>query len=175
MNPNAVEQRRAAFPMRLAAGLVDLMMVLLAGIALFTAAGLVDAEPRPGLPVVLLGLTTALVLVPGDGGRRGQTVGRVLLGTQVVQFNGRRLGWARALLRWAARFAPVAVALLVAPLGFLALLYLAADHLWPLLDGDGRALHDIAAGSRVVRVAHDPDEPWGGGLIARLVGRATSA
>jgi uncharacterized RDD family membrane protein YckC len=66
----------------------------------------------------------------------GQTVGKAMMGLRIVRMDGRRLGFARTLLR--------TLAYLVS------LVPLFAGFLWILVDEDRRGWHDHIAGSRVV-------------------------
>ena len=76
-----------------------------------------------------------IVLMHGTSGR---TLGKMLVGVRVVRASGEPLGYARALGRYLAWF----LSALPLLLGFL----LAAVR------SDRRALHDLVAGTRVVRV-----------------------
>jgi uncharacterized RDD family membrane protein YckC len=74
------------------------------------------------------------VLLHGSGGR---TVGKALAGVRVVEASGEPLGYGRALARHIAWF----LSLLTLGMGFL----VAAAR------ADRRALHDLVAGTRVIR------------------------
>ena len=130
---------------RLAAALYDLfpllaLWMLVAALALLLAHGRIDiAHPsdlyRHGLQAALLGVTAAYFVMSWHGG--GQTIGMRAWGIRVDAAQGRP-GWRRALLR----FGVALVSLLALGLGFL----------WCLVDRERRAWHDLAAGTRVVRV-----------------------
>jgi uncharacterized RDD family membrane protein YckC len=84
----------------------------------------------------------------------GQTLGKKVLGIRVVRTDGNHMSLSRAAWREVAlKFvllglvgsAPL-VGLLISELLFW------ADGLWPLWDRENRALHDMLAGTRVVRV-----------------------
>ena len=90
----------------------------------------------------------------------GQTPGKWLLGLRVVDGSGGFIGWRRALIRYTV-FAPMWPVLLVAPLlGEHAIVivlvligWIPACISWILIAwGNGRALHDVAARSRVIRI-----------------------
>jgi uncharacterized RDD family membrane protein YckC len=69
-------------------------------------------------------------------GRFGATVGKMAIGAQIVMWDGSRLGYARAALRWmAARVSD---------------LFFFAGYLLIPLRADKRALHDLLAGTRVI-------------------------
>jgi uncharacterized RDD family membrane protein YckC len=74
------------------------------------------------------------VLMHGTGGR---TLGKMLFGARVVTLTGAPVGYPRALGRYLAAFA--------------ALLPLAAGFLAAAARSDKRGLHDLLAGTRVVR------------------------
>jgi uncharacterized RDD family membrane protein YckC len=121
---------------------VDLVVVtVLERIGWAMAAGL--AAIGPGLPLVAqaFGLTWLLVVpaayfVLGHG-TGGRTVGKWLLGARVVDEQGAPIGYVRALGRY--------VSMLIAVLPFGLGLVLAA------LRSDRRGVHDLLAGTRVVR------------------------
>ncbi|MFQ5847576.1 MAG: RDD family protein [Candidatus Methylomirabilales bacterium] len=83
-------------------------------------------------------------------GQGGQTPGKMLLGLQVVRWDGGEIGYGRAFLRWVGYF----VALL--PLGFGVIL--------ALFHPRRRGLHDLLAGTCVVRV-NGPGREAGGEAI----------
>ena len=76
--------------------------------------------------------------------RRGQTLGKRALAIRVERADGRPLDLRTLLVRQT---------LVQYVSGFLALPILIANYLWPLLTRDNRALHDLAAGTLVVRCA----------------------
>jgi uncharacterized RDD family membrane protein YckC len=77
----------------------------------------------------------------GHGGASGQTWGKKIAHIRVVRDGGERLGYTRALIRWA-----VAIGLTI-----LFIIPNLIDVLWPLWDAKRQALRDKAAGSIVVR------------------------
>ncbi|HWK26169.1 MAG TPA: RDD family protein [Solirubrobacter sp.] len=114
--------RLAGWWRRVAASIID-------GLVIWgSAAYAVVHEPRLLLAWAPLALLYAL---------RAHTLGRLLAGTRVVRPGG-RLTAARAAFRELAKWV-------------LWPLTLGLDVLWPLWDEQRRALHDFAAGTRVVR------------------------
>jgi uncharacterized RDD family membrane protein YckC len=72
----------------------------------------------------------------GMNGRFGATLGKMAIGARIVMWDGSRLGYARASLRWlAARVSD---------------LFFFAGYLLIALRADKRALHDLLAGTRVI-------------------------
>jgi len=151
-----VRVRAAGFPRRMAAALVDLLLVALAstGVALvaalllgvqlptgkelgpdFVMAGLLDRNPMvAGALGLLLGMSALYQIYLG--GILGQTVGKRLLGLRVISSQGRTPGPLVACLR----FTTMALSLALAGLGFF----------WCLFDRERRALHDHLSGTYVI-------------------------
>jgi uncharacterized RDD family membrane protein YckC len=128
---------------RAAALVVDLVLVaILQAIGAALAAALSTLLPRSYLAARAFSISWQLVVpvayfVLGHG-TAGQTPGKRLLGARVVDGDGAPIGYARALGRC------VATALAALPFGIgLALAGLRSDR---------RGLHDLLAGTRVVRV-----------------------
>ena len=148
--------RAAVFPRRLAAALVDLLLVTLvamaaaAGAALalgvelptakefgpdFVLAGLLDRNPMvAGALGLLLGMSALYQVYLG--GILGQTLGKRLLHLRVISAQGRAPGPALACVR----FVAMTLSLGLAGLGFL----------WCLFDRERRALHDHLSGTYVI-------------------------
>ncbi len=110
---------------------------------LWALGGLVGA-PLAGhdLPARAFAYTNLLV-VPGvyfvlAHGTGGRTLGKLVFGVRVVGAGGEAIGYPRALARYAG--------------SWVSLLLLGAGYLMVALRGDKRALHDLVAGTRVVRV-----------------------
>jgi uncharacterized RDD family membrane protein YckC len=136
----------ASWGRRLAAWLID-GVVVAAGTwlpALFV--GLAGLESNASWSVIA---RSSVFVVPFayytacHGAGRGQTLGKRLLGI-AVRRNGSigRLGYPRAAGRFLVTF------LFWLPAGLLALI----DGLWPLGQRENRALHDLVAGSIVIRL-----------------------
>ncbi|HEX5854481.1 MAG TPA: RDD family protein [Thermoanaerobaculia bacterium] len=148
--------RNAASPFaRLLAALVDAVILAAINLVLFAPVFLIDyfraelqtrdASPDwafrgvTALSVLLAALANALYVV-GGWAWRGRTPGKSLLGLTVVkrgEIGGRGIGWRAALIR--------AVVLVLAglPVGL--------GWVWALFEKEKRALHDLAAGTWVVR------------------------
>ena len=113
------------------AGLVAIIVALILGFAAFAIASLLY-EP------VYMAVTD------------GQTLGKQITGCRVVRTSGEKMsfGWAtlrEVVIKWLG-FNVIGNALTA---GFP--IAMALDNLWPLWDEENRALHDFAAGTRVVR------------------------
>lgn len=99
-----------------------------------------DAQAGPLVAVSVALVVASLAYFAFLEGGSGATLGKRLFGLRVVdRETGRPIGYSRALIRTFARI------LSAAPfdLGFL----------WPLIDAQGRAWHDILSGSLVVATA----------------------
>ncbi len=131
---------------RLAALVYDLfplvaLWMLVSALFLLAAHGNVDVAHPPG--TYRLGLQTALLTMSAtyfvvSWARGGQTIGMRPWRIRVVAVDGTALPYARAVLR----FLVALVSLGACGLGFA----------WCLIDPQGRAWHDLAARSRVVRL-----------------------
>jgi uncharacterized RDD family membrane protein YckC len=86
--------------------------------------------------------------------RNGQTVGDMAVGARVRMAGGGPIPLPRSFLRWAVQFVLASPALLasLAPAAVFGLIVpFLIDILWPLWDRSNRTLHDIVAGTVVVR------------------------
>ncbi|MGE5346631.1 MAG: FHA domain-containing protein [Acidithiobacillales bacterium] len=155
MVPSPDLSKSGGVPRRFAALLVDGVIVSAMDVLLFTPAFLIlyfrpSLQPSSAAADPLLGgiglLCFALAFVAnvlytaGLWALRGRTPGKALLGLEVVRQGGRSgggIGWNAALLRF------LVMALGALPLGF--------GWWMAAFRKDGRALHDIAAGTWVVR------------------------
>jgi uncharacterized RDD family membrane protein YckC len=148
--------RAAGFPRRMAAALVDFLLVTLisatvavgAAMALgihlptakefgpdFVLAGLLDRNPMvAGAFGLLLGMSALYQVYLG--GILGQTVGKHLFGLRVISSHGQAPGPIVACLR----FTTMALSLALVGLGFL----------WCIFDRERRALHDHLSGTYVI-------------------------
>jgi uncharacterized RDD family membrane protein YckC len=142
-NTAAVAARRAGGMARVAAMLIDLVLIGAIDVAIvyltLAIAGLTmsDAALLPRIP-----LAAFLLLLNGGYlvafiAASGQTIGKMLVGIRVMADDGQRVDLAAALLRSGG----CALSLLTAGLGYLPAFFAA----------DGRALQDRIAGTRVVR------------------------
>jgi len=137
----------APFSLRCGALLVD--YTLLIGIIAFATlvARLFGGGTRSaGATALALGYLTAIlvallnfIVLPAVG---GQTLGKWATGLRIERKNGKRLSLARVLVRH----------LLGYPLSFLTL---GIGFLLAVLNANGRALHDLIAGTVVIRVDGD--------------------
>ena len=100
-----------------------------------------------GVPLFLGALAVLLLYEPifmrRSGDRNGQTPGKRLMGIRVVRDDGVPVTFATGLLR-DFLFKTVLG-------GFTAGLFTLVDCLWPLWERESRALHDLVAGTHVVR------------------------
>ena len=143
--PAAASAAHAALPvrLRLTAGILDMFLLLGINAAIVYLTSRLAGFPLTGVDqLALLPLFTFLLLL--NGGYvvaltvlGGQTVGKMAVGLRVEATNGSPVTLGRALGRTAA----YAVSVLPGGLGFV----------WLLL-GRGRALHDVLADTRVVKV-----------------------
>jgi uncharacterized RDD family membrane protein YckC len=137
----------AGWGLRAVAGLIDGALVVLVQASLAATAAVVvglTAAEEPAvaaLTAAFTGLFAALYTTVLHA-RCGQTVGKLLVGLVVVGEDGRPLGMGAAFLRH------VGYALSALPFGF--------GFLMAALRHDRRALHDLLAASRVVRLAPQP-------------------
>ena len=142
------EQQLASWGRRLAALLVDVVVLGLAITTALFAAGMPADELRDRvengetLLVVVLFLIPEAIYYTWMVGSRSQTVGKMVLGIKVVDAESRApIGYLRAFRRW----------LSTAALRALFWIPTIVDHLWPLRDRRNQALHDKVARSVVVR------------------------
>lgn len=156
--PVAGGLRLASWWMRVLASLVDLGLILALAaliVGLFSLvflSGTIEgvASLLVGLLVAFVAVLFAVLVYPATAMSvlGGQTVGKRLCRIRVVRTNGRPMdiGWSmlrEALLKWI-----LFVFLLSPPTGGIAWM---VDVLWPLWDEERRALHDMLAGTRVVK------------------------
>jgi uncharacterized RDD family membrane protein YckC len=136
----------ASWGRRLTAWLIDVVAVATGAWLPAALVGLADLQGSAGWElaarsfpfVVPFGYYAAC-----HGSSRGQTLGKRVLGIAVRRAGSLgRLGYPRAAARFLVTFA------FWLPAGLLALV----DGLWPLGQRENRALHDLVAGSVVVRV-----------------------
>ncbi|MFL6229526.1 MAG: RDD family protein [Pyrinomonadaceae bacterium] len=132
---------RAPFSLRCGALLIDYTVVaaivacatLLA--RLFSGRSTADTALSAGLIVAAIVAVLDLVVLPAFSGR---TVGKWATGLRVERRDGERLGFGRALLRHTVGY-------------FASLATLGLGFLLAALSREGRALHDLIAGTVVVR------------------------
>jgi uncharacterized RDD family membrane protein YckC len=142
------EQQLASWGRRLAALLVDVIVLVVAISVALVAAGMPADELRERvengetLLVIVLFLIPEAIYYTWMVGSRSQTVGKMALGIKVVDADSRApIGYLRAFRRWLSTAAMRALFWIPA----------IVDHLWPLRDRRNQALHDKFARSVVVR------------------------
>jgi uncharacterized RDD family membrane protein YckC len=124
----------AGWWLRAGATIIDLLVLGVVGAILQAAAGKVPGE----IVGVVIDAAYVIILV----GSRGQTLGNMAVGTQVVAADGSgQVGYGRAALRWL-----IDTLLEVTVIGGI------LDILWPLWDSQNQTIHDKAAGTVVIRV-----------------------
>ena len=142
------EQQLASWGRRLAALLVDVIVLVVAISVALLAAGMPADELRDRvengetLLVIVLFLIPEAIYYTWMVGSRSQTVGKMALGIKIVDAESRApIGYLRAFRRWLSTAAMRALFWIPA----------IVDHLWPLRDPKNQALHDKFARSVVVR------------------------
>jgi uncharacterized RDD family membrane protein YckC len=100
----------------------------------------------------------SLVLLIRVGTHNGQTVGKQGNAIRVVRNDGRPVDARTWLIREGIGKAaiPGLLSAAIPALAFVLLLYLLIDYLWPLFESENRALHDLLAGTHVVRAPSTP-------------------
>jgi uncharacterized RDD family membrane protein YckC len=138
-----VERFRAPFSLRCGALLID--YILIAGIVAFStlvARTLGGGARMAGGSAEMIGLSVALIVTLLNfvvlTGLRGQTLGKWATGLRIQQRDGRPVGWLHSLLRHVVGYP---LSLLTLGLGFLV----------GAFNSQGRTLHDLIAGTVVVR------------------------
>ena len=142
------EQQLASWGRRLAALLVDVIVLVVAISVALVAAGMPADELRDRvengetLLIIVLFLIPEAIYYTWMVGSRSQTVGKMAVGIKIVDAESRApIGYLRAFRRW----------LSTAALRALFTIPTIIDHLWPLRDRKNQALHDKVARSVVVR------------------------
>ena len=158
--------RPASFGARLLAAFVDALIIGAPSLALFgllgaLGVGAFGGDDGSGAGVVAFVLTTLLTLLvlvvvgflyaplvmARQGAHNGQTFGKQLAGIRVVRADGRPMTFGSSAVREVG-LKGVAGAILTST-GILFLVVI-LNYLWPLWDDENRALHDMAAATRVV-------------------------
>jgi uncharacterized RDD family membrane protein YckC len=150
----------AGWGRRLAARVLDVLALTVILLLLAAPGGVVfGLDPSAALGIVLLVVSIlvdlvvwalyAPFLVRRHGRRNGQTLGKQWLGIRVIRTNGAPVDWGMGLLREL-----VIKGLLFNFIGFyfFATIPWLLNYLWPLWDDQNRALHDMMASTRVVKV-----------------------
>jgi len=152
----------AGWGRRAVAGLIDLAVIVLGALAVLAVFGAVFsigffASEVAGIVGLIVGLLlgvvamviVALVYAPlMMVATNGKTLGKMATGIRVVRVNGERMTLSTAALRDAVLkiLVPGVINSFVAGLPVASLV----DLLWPLWDGENRALHDFPVDTRVV-------------------------
>jgi uncharacterized RDD family membrane protein YckC len=106
----------------------------------------------------LMWLGYSLVLLIRAGVHNGQTIGKQGSAIRVVRNDGRAVDGKTWLVREGIGKAAIPGLLsAVSPvIALIAAVYLLVDYLWPLFESENRALHDLLAGTHVVRAPSKP-------------------
>ncbi len=133
-------------PLRCALTILAMILAFLVAIAGGRVAGQVtrDVMVLAGGAALAAGLLTSVAYRVLCWGQGGQTPGMMLLGLRVVGQDEKEIGYSRAFLRWAA----YVLGLLPLGLGVLVILF----------QPRRRGLHDILAGTCVIRIGSEADQ-----------------
>ncbi len=136
----SAEELKAPFVLRCLAAFVDYLVIVFIPVAWLLLARWVTGELPNGLgggvfAIILVVLVVNFLLLPLV---RGKTLGKMLFGLSIVRRDGRRLGLVQAILRHLVGY-PISI--LTLGLGF----FMAG------FDRQGRGLHDVVAGTVVIR------------------------
>jgi uncharacterized RDD family membrane protein YckC len=101
----------------------------------------------------IMWLGYSLVLLIRVGARNGQTFGKQGSAIRVVRNDGRPVAAKTWLVREGIGKAaiPGLLSAVLPAVSVIFVLYLLVDYLWPLFESENRALHDLLAGTHVVR------------------------
>jgi uncharacterized RDD family membrane protein YckC len=153
----------ASWGSRVGAQVIDWLVLLIPAVVLFfvVVAGAIGVSGDDdtstwaaiGAIILYVVLISALILLYApllmmrQGERNGQTLGKQMLGIRVVRNSGQPMGfWWAALREVGVKGLAVGIASAIIPV-----LPWLLDVLWPLWDGENRALHDMAVQTHVVR------------------------
>jgi uncharacterized RDD family membrane protein YckC len=160
----------ASWGSRAGAAVLDILLVLGLWLALIAPGVVITAATDAdavGVTLLIVGALASLVIgvlyapffMQRSGPHNGQSLGKQWLGIRVVRVSGEPFGWGWALLREvvlkgialgvASSIAGGLTFFLLGVGGFAPYL---ADYLWPLWDDQNRAVHDMIAETRVIRV-----------------------
>ncbi|MBI5623855.1 MAG: RDD family protein [Elusimicrobia bacterium] len=151
------KEARAGFWIRLAAHVVDSILLAVANL-------LLDAAGVKGLDGMLLSLIVGATYYVGLTANGGQTAGKKLVGIRVIMVDGSPVTWGRSFLRW------IGYLLSGLPLGL--------GYVWAGVTKPKRAWHDLIAGTKVVYtdpaaavqgVAYAPEDDKAGGIAICLM------
>lgn len=104
-------------------------------------------------------LVYSLILLIRTGARNGQTYGKQGSAIRVLRNDGRPVDFRTWLIREGIGKAaiPGLLSLMSPIVALVVVLYLLVDYLWPLFESENRALHDLLAGTHVVRAPGTAD------------------
>lgn len=152
----------ASWGSRVAAALIDALIVGLFAVVLLAALGIglvgasddetgvvawIVAAVLTVLAFAIVWLLYAPLLMIRSGARNGQTVGKQLLGIRVARDSGEAYGfWPAVLREVVVKNLAVGIASAVIPV-----LPWLLDVMWPLWDDENRTLHDMAVSTHVYR------------------------
>lgn len=144
---------RAQIGPRALASVIDVAMVAAAAGVVWLLASILGSAFESLRAVAFITLTPLLILLAFYNEivlvhLNGQSIGRALAGVKVVDRDGFLVGLNAAAIRALARVVSFAA-------GYV-------GYLWMAWDAEGRTWHDIAADSRVLRVAANPGPKVGG-------------
>jgi len=159
--PGAGRWLLASWGRRALAGLLDLVVVVALAVGIVAVFGAVFSAgflggDTAGVISVVVGLLLSLVAVVCAAAlyaptvmaaTDGRTLGKAVCGIRVVRTSGSRMGFWWSVLREVVFKGFVLLVLASVTFG----LAILADLLWPLWDGEQRALHDFPCQTRVVR------------------------
>lgn len=160
-HPKELPWRLAGWWSRVGAQLLDLLIVWLPASAVLVAPILAAEAARDGSGAETAWLVVAIVatflaigahlfyaplLMKRKGKRNGQSFGKQICGIRVIRADGEPMRFSDAALR---QIVYKSFGLLVAST-FIPIFPWILDYLWPTWDEQHRALHDMAADTRVV-------------------------
>jgi uncharacterized RDD family membrane protein YckC len=151
---------RKLWQRRVAAALLDAIPIIVAvqgaflalgyGVVFFHSAGSVGYIHLGLIEILAIAVYYPWTMVISDG----RTLGKFVMGIRVIRtdnepMNFMRAGWREVIVK-SILFGTLMILSGVA--GALGVIVVTVDVLWPLGDGENRALHDVIAGTRVVMV-----------------------
>jgi uncharacterized RDD family membrane protein YckC len=142
--------------------LIELLLAIIGYKTLFLQGHVVHDTTARIVGILAAALYYPVVMTRTDG----RTLGKLAMGIRVVRTDRHAMGLVRATLREViikvALFGtlaslPIEKGGVFTLLRLMGLLFVALDFLWPLWDGENRALHDMLAHTRVLRACEVPE------------------